>query len=506
MLNNATLFDPLRGLCPAPFFDASQFGLDGFVAGRFCAPVDEIKKDLYCCLPCPLTDYLYPQSFNTSYRVAEGLNVASLTCLLVLLISFIVLPAEKTRRHYLSYCLVIAAMFMALGFVIPFGSKPEQCFDEITPNDMYTSTTCALSGAFLISGGLSMAVWIFIRALSMHLQICWDVTPGKKFFYLAQGLGWSVAATFFTITITITGVSFRFGDVCHVNAEHSMEDFWGPLLAIAGAAMLIQVATFVYCIKVYLQNMFSDDKTETQSSAGLPSYTTSLRNRSARAVYRRVTKVLWLQWRGITIVVCILVDVIFFSVVFIWLNSVTSHATEKVDELMPFLICLIGNPTLPDACFKAGQALAVDQSTVTAILMMLSIAGLQVFFLLGRWSMVTGWLEFFRGKFSKNREFVSLDARRPTEDVRVYEMKNFEPQSPPSAHTTAGIASFTIPDFRSDTPDFFGKEIQREYKSPTLSFSTPRPRSRSANVDWDPRSSHARGGLGFHPPEYDTKI
>ena len=88
-----------------------------------------------------------------------------------------------------------------------------------------------------------MAVWIFIRALSMHLQICWDVTPGKKFFYWAQGLGWSVAATFFTITITITGVSFRFGDVCHVNSANSMGDFWGPLLAIAGAAMVIQVAT-----------------------------------------------------------------------------------------------------------------------------------------------------------------------------------------------------------------------------------------------------------------------
>lgn len=177
-----------------------------------------------------------------------------------LLITFLVLPAEKTRRHYLSYCLIVAAMLMAvstpsnndvqpatdksqLGFVIPFGAQPEQCYDEITPNDMYSSLTCAFSGAFLISGGLSIAVWIFIRALSMHLQICWDVTPGKKFFYWAQGLGWTVAATFFTITITITGVSFRFGDVCHVNSDHSMQDFWGPLLGIAGGATVIQLAT-----------------------------------------------------------------------------------------------------------------------------------------------------------------------------------------------------------------------------------------------------------------------
>lgn len=84
---------------------------------------------------------------------------------------------------------------------------------------------------------------VFIRALSMHLQICWDVLPGKKFFYWAQGLGWAVVATFFTATITATGVSFRFGDVCHVNSKDSMKDFWGPLLAIAGAAMIVQLAT-----------------------------------------------------------------------------------------------------------------------------------------------------------------------------------------------------------------------------------------------------------------------
>jgi hypothetical protein len=68
--------------------------------------------------------------------------------------------------------LVLAAIMMELGFTIPFASQPEQCYDAITPNDMYTSLTCAFSGAFLISGGLSMATWIFIRALSMHLQIC----------------------------------------------------------------------------------------------------------------------------------------------------------------------------------------------------------------------------------------------------------------------------------------------------------------------------------------------
>ncbi|KAF2132653.1 hypothetical protein P153DRAFT_354141 [Dothidotthia symphoricarpi CBS 119687] len=502
---NTTLTEPLRGYCPAPFYDVSQFGLDGFIDGRWCAPVNNIREGLTCCLPCPMTDYVYPADFKTWLRVAEALNVAGLICLVFLLASYTFLPADKTRRHYLSYCLIIAAIWMALGFVIPFGAKPDQCYDEITPNDMYSSLTCAFSGAFLIAGGLSIAVWIFIRALSMHLQICWDVTPGKKFFYWAQGLGWSVAAGFFTVTITITGVSFRFGDVCHVNAAHSMSDIWGPLLAISGAAMLIQIATFVYCIKVYLQNMWSEDKTETQSSSGLPSYTTSVRTRSARAVYRRVSKVLWLQWRGITIVVFILVDVIFFSIVFVWLNSTTTHALDDIDSIKPFLFCLIAHTDNLDPCFDIGQDMAVDQKTVIAVLMMLSIAGLQCFFLLVRRSMFSAWVDFFKTKVNKNREFVSLDAKHNAENPRNYELKNFDmgPLKSPESAITSPSAGMDYDHFRPGTPDYFNKEAQRQYRSPEQSFSAPRPLSRTATqVEWDPRSTHARGGLGLHPPGF----
>lgn len=147
-MTNNTASAALRGLCPPPFYDASKFELGGceyttlrhckrmlippVVEGRFCAPVEQIKKGLYCCLPCPMTDYLYPQGtrikqsradghanfssdFNTYYKVAEALNVVGLVLLVFLLISFVLLPAEKTRRHYLSYCLIIAAIFMAVS-------------------------------------------------------------------------------------------------------------------------------------------------------------------------------------------------------------------------------------------------------------------------------------------------------------------------------------------------------------------------------------------------------
>jgi len=72
-------------------------------------------------------------------------------------------------------------------------------------------------------------------------------------------------------------------------------------------------------------------------------------------------------------VVFILVDVIFFSVVFIYLNSVTLHATDDIKKAMPFLTCLIRNSTEHEQCTSLGQALFVDLHTVIAVLIMLSV-------------------------------------------------------------------------------------------------------------------------------------
>ncbi|KAF2754245.1 hypothetical protein EJ05DRAFT_489477 [Pseudovirgaria hyperparasitica] len=413
MANNTAL----QGLCPAPFMQSINFNSGGYVDGRFCASLDDAGT-IQCCLPCPATDYLYPETFSIAHKVAEALSVAGVVFCVFLLASFIVLPAEKTRRHYLSYGLVIGVLLLSLGFVIPLGHRPEQCFDEITPNDMYSSLTCAFSGAFVVSGGVAITVWIFIRALSMHLQICWDVMPGRKFFYAAQALGWGLIAVIFTVTITITGVSFRFGEVCHVNSIHSMADFWGPLLGIAGLSMLTQTATFIYCINVYLRNMWSDDdddKAGTQSSAsGLPSYTTSVRTRSARAVYRRVSKVVLLQWRGILIVVFVLVDVIFFATVFVFIDTAERTLLSDLEALIPWVSCLTQNPDNRERCFALGQSLFIDLPTVIALLLLLSLVGLQCFLLLARASMFSAWLAFFRRHTTSaaKREFVSLDAAR----------------------------------------------------------------------------------------------
>ncbi|SMR54904.1 unnamed protein product [Zymoseptoria tritici ST99CH_3D1] len=404
-----------NGACPAPFLDLSDYPhTGGNINGRFCGPSNILPGGPSCCLPCPATQWVYSESFNRWAIASDWLNVVGLVLLVFMLASYAFLPSQKTRSHYLSICLVICITFLALGFTIPLAAQPDQCYDGITPNDMYSSMECAWSGAFIIAGGMAAVVWIFIRALSMNLQICWDIVPGQKFFYVAQALGWGISAVLFTTTITLTGVSFRFGTACHVNHGNARAGFWGPLMGIAACAGILQLATFGYCIHVYLKSLWSDDEsihTSSSANGGLPSYNASVRTQTARAVFERIKKVLWLQWRGIAIVTIILADVVFFTVIFLTLDSMQANVADHVKELTPWYACLVTNIGNSDVCLHYVQGWLVNEGTVIAVLVLLGLAGLQSFLLLMRPSVFRAWWDLLTGRWKK-QEFVSLDATR----------------------------------------------------------------------------------------------
>lgn len=438
--------------------------------------------------------------------------MVGLILLVFMLLSYAFLPAQETRKHYLSVCLVIALAMIALGFTIPLSAKPDQCYDEITPNDMYSSLECAWSGAFIIAGGLTAGMWIFLRALSMNLQICWDIVPGRKFFYASQLAGWGIPAVLFATTITVTGVSFRFGSACHVNHKNSMADFWGPLLAMAGGAGLLQLYTFGYCIHVYLKNLWSDqaDMSTNASSNGGTSRVGSVRAQTARAVYRRLKKVLWLQWRGICIVSIILIDVIFFSIVFVYLDGMQQSAVNDLVRVRPWLVCLAINPTDKDKCLHLVQGWLVNESVVAAVLFMLALAGLQAFVMLTRPTVFVAWVNFIRSKVTnKRQEFVSLDAKP---DImrsnskhqllrlqRGHQATTFEIQGKPDHVIT--MDELDMKTFSPiNSPDESYKSPIHGYRdSPSLDESGPWDSSQTM-------SSHQQTARGQIPSQYVDRI
>ncbi|CAJ2501589.1 Uu.00g044420.m01.CDS01 [Anthostomella pinea] len=487
MANLTLLNDDGRGGCLAPFFNEVLFPTTGgHVDGRLCAPI----LGQSCCLPCPMTDWTYPDSFTTSTAAASWVNVVGMIGCVFLLLSWAVLPVEKTHRHYLSICLTGAVVLMNLGFIIPLAAKPNQCFNEITPNGMDTSSVCAASGAFLLAGGWAGVMWVFLRALSLHLQICWQLVVGRNYMWFSQGLGWGIPIIGLIILLVFSGVSFRFGATCHINHENSLADFWIPLLVFAGLTVIIQFATFGYCIKVYLASL--TDNSATTEGSGMPSYSNSIRTMTPRQAYRRVRRVIQLQWRGIAIVLIIITDVIFFAIVFVFLDSTVQSV--KVDPTIaePWVLCLMTTGGNKNACLDKAAPIIVSLSTVTVMLILLAINGLWLLLLLGRWSMVTGWIDWFTGFGSSpaKKEFVSVDARMDFKtDPRSYEMLSHE--STKNEHGLTPISALQSPgqvQVGRRTPDYFGTGAQ--YQPHQRSFSSPRPpqsqhSQQSPQVQWD---------------------
>ncbi|KAL1872113.1 hypothetical protein Daus18300_004482 [Diaporthe australafricana] len=471
-----------------------------------------------------MTDWAYPDSFQSMSTAANWVAVASTVCCVFLLASWAFLPIDKTHRHYLSICLTVAVVFMNLGFVIPLAGEPEQCYDDITPNDMQTSSVCAASGTFIIIGGWAAVLWIFLRALSLHLQICWQVVVGRNFMWFSQAAGWGLPAIGIILALTLSGVSFRFGATCHINHQNSLADLWIPLLVLAGATIIIQFATFGYCIKVYLASL-ADNNATTENSAGLPSYSNSIRTMTPRQAYRRIRRVIQLQWRGIAIVLIIIADVIFFAVIFVFQDNTIETVKNDPSVALPWILCITVNDGDKNKCLDQAGSIAVDMATVGAVLILLAMNGFWLLVLLGRWSMVTAWMDLLGRRPPAKREFVSVDARlddlKMNTDPRSYEMlsrdsgKNYMdemvtpdtvregPIYPPIRSYLASTASPTIdsPDMSSGrrTPDYFGP--QARYQAPVRSFSSPRPPTREgqgSQAGWD--ASTARQYSRSPPP------
>jgi hypothetical protein len=484
---NLTDFD----LCAPPFLDIQRFTDDdgGFVEGRLC---QQIGVDRVCCLPCPMTDWVYPDSFGTMTTVANWVATTSVIFCVFLLLSWTILPVDKTGRHYLSVCLTGAVLLMNLGFVIPLAAQPDECYNEITPHNMHTSTVCGASGTFLLLGGWAGVMWAFLRSLSLHLQICWQVLVGRNFMIFAQAAGWGVPIIGIALALTFSGVSFRFGPTCHINHENSLADFWIPLLIFAGATVVLTFATFGYCVKVYLASL-SDNSASTEGS-NLPTYSTtnSNKNITPRQAYRRVRRVISLQWRGIAIVLIIIADVIFFSVVYVFQDTVVQSVKDDPTIATGWAECLMGTSGDKDKCLDLAGTLVINEATTFAVLLLLGLNGVWLLFLLGRWSMITGWIEMLPFGGNKKKEFVSADARGDLkQDSRSYEMLSKETSV---EVTSQPLGVSPMPALGRRTPDYFGQSAS--YHGHAQSFSHPRQPNEPS---WDPINTYAS------PVRYDSR-
>ncbi|KAL9014193.1 MAG: hypothetical protein Q9173_001156 [Seirophora scorigena] len=294
-----------------------------------------------------------------------------------------------------------------------------------------------------------------------------------------------------------TGVSYRFGDTCHINHDNAIQGYWGPLLAFAAVSTILQAATLGYCIRVYIRSLFKDDSRSQNS--GLPSYDGSVQTVTAKQAYRRVQKAVAVQWRIIVVVIIIIVNVVYLSVVFVSMDNTETAVMQDFGKAAPWLACLVANGGDKNACLGKVKGLATPEATVMAALILMSLNGIWTLLFLGRASMVLAWIGLVRKRFTRSHDFVSVDAKCLSTGPRHYELITSPPQTgytslktPEAAVTSPSIDGNTIAVLSPENPrEYFPRDAK--YVSPTMSFSTPRAPSsgRHHGREWDPASTHA---------------
>lgn len=197
---------------------------------------------------------------------------------------------------------------------------------------------------------------------------------GRNFMWLSQAVGWGIPVIGLVLLLVFSGVSFRFGQTCHINHSNSLADFWIPLLVFAGLTVIIQFGTFGYCIKVYLASL-SDNAASTEGS-GLPAYSSSIRTMTPRQAYRRVRRVIQLQWRGIVIVLIIICDVVFFAITFVFLDTTVESVKEDPNsaKATSWILCLTLADGDKNKCLAQASELVVSLPTVIAVLILLAVS------------------------------------------------------------------------------------------------------------------------------------
>ena len=113
--------------------------------------------------------------------------------------------------------------------------------------------------------------------------------------------------------------------------------------------------------------------TESNNGSALPSYSNSIRTTTAAQAYVRVRRVIALHWRGIVIVLLILVNVIFFSIIFVYFDTMTQRPIRDLPEGEKWVTCLVMSLGDKNKCLDLAEKVVLSRTTVMAVLIMQSV-------------------------------------------------------------------------------------------------------------------------------------
>jgi hypothetical protein len=220
---------------------------------------------------------------------------------------------------------------------------------------------------------------VLLRSLWTHLRVCWDLKHTPLYVWLAHIFGWGIPLLFLAISLPTTGVSFRVGGTCLPNPRGAFVTWFGWLLAFACLSFIIQFSTTGFCLAVYLRSFFRHESqslsTGTTGSSN-PSSEKGVRKIGKRLAWRRVQKVLILQWRSIVLSLFVIIESIYFGTVYAAQVATAKESGKAVhtEQIYNWTMCLIRTGGEKNECLDLAKGLSLPEDTAVASFFMVSVS------------------------------------------------------------------------------------------------------------------------------------
>ncbi|KAL4751776.1 hypothetical protein BDW72DRAFT_212549 [Aspergillus terricola var. indicus] len=375
--------------CPAPFIAEFSIGnTGGYLAGRWCEPQLVGNETVSCCFQCPFTDWQYSDGLGN--EMVPWLALVVLIFVVIGALTYILLPAEDTRRHYLVISPLMGFVFIPLAFIIPLGGTARHCHDAITPNYWLSDMTCAWTGSLILYGAWVLVIGCFFRSLALYVRLIWDVEPGTVFRYISIITIFGGAAGMLGIALGVSGVSYQVGEMCYVSYQNSIASFWGPLIGVAFISWLITMYILGYTIHgvltrggtAHIHSIFKrrDDGSDPLSRA-----------LQVKTMRRNLWLMVKLQWRAIVTSCLLVVFVAHVAHVNLKMGGPGRYSEE---DLMPWITCLVVTEWDKHACSDEASAIGPDKKTGVS-----SSCGVLGVICTVRYTMLLAWIDWFRDRF-----------------------------------------------------------------------------------------------------------
>jgi hypothetical protein len=204
------------------------------------------------------------------------------------------------------------------------------------------------------------------------------------------------------VTFAVSGFSYSLGSTCFIEHEMSFTLFWGWLVGISCASLLLQFGTTGYCVYIFMsshklrERAWTGDessgrdsilgKTHRENSQELKFAFSSRR----RIQWRGMTAILVLQWRTILLAIAMIIEGLYFSSIS-WAAEAKGTSIAQSSQAVEFGKCLVVSQGDKTKCLQYAGLLAVSKNATLAGTGVMALSGVQAFLFLVHLDMFTGW-------------------------------------------------------------------------------------------------------------------